>query len=60
MSESLVEPGQMDASKRTWLIASSCVGAVGGIAAVVPLSAVSSPPSEPKQLVLPSKPIFLP
>ena len=45
MSESLVEPGQMDASKRTWLIASSCVGAVGGIAAVVPFVS-SFQPSE--------------
>jgi ubiquinol-cytochrome c reductase iron-sulfur subunit len=35
----------MDASKRTWLIASSCVGAVGGIAAVVPFVS-SFQPSE--------------
>ena len=32
MSESFVQPAQMDASKRTWLIASSCAGAVGGLA----------------------------
>jgi ubiquinol-cytochrome c reductase iron-sulfur subunit len=35
----------MDASKRTWLIASSCVGAVGGMAAVVPFVS-SFQPSE--------------
>ena len=45
MSESLVDHGQMDASKRTWLIASSCAGAVGGIAAVVPFVS-SFQPSE--------------
>jgi ubiquinol-cytochrome c reductase iron-sulfur subunit len=36
MTETLANVGQFDASKRTWLIASSCVGAVGGIAAAVP------------------------
>ena len=36
MSETLVGTGQVDASKRTWLIASSCAGAVGGIAVAVP------------------------
>jgi len=45
MSETLVDSGQIDASKRTWLIASSCVGAVGGIAAVVPFVS-SFQPSE--------------
>ena len=48
MSESLVEPGQMDASKRTWLIASSCVGAVGGIAAVVPFVSSFQPSEKAK------------
>ena len=36
MTETLVNNGQIDASKRTWLIASSCAGAVGGIGAAVP------------------------
>jgi ubiquinol-cytochrome c reductase iron-sulfur subunit len=45
MSETLVDNGQIDASKRTWLIASSCAGAVGGVAAVVPFVS-SFQPSE--------------
>ena len=45
MSESFVQPAQMDASKRTWLIASSCAGAVGGLAVVVPFAS-SFKPSE--------------
>ena len=36
MTETLAERGQIDSSKRTWLIASSCAGAVGGIGAAVP------------------------
>ena len=36
MTETLVNNGQIDASKRTWLIASSCAGAVGGNGAAVP------------------------
>ena len=36
MSETLAGSGSIDSTKRTWLIASSCAGAVGGIAAVVP------------------------
>ncbi len=36
MSEAIAERNLNDASKRTWLIASGCVGAVGGVAAVVP------------------------
>ncbi len=44
MSESLVESGH-DASKRTWLIATSCVGAAGGMAAAVPF-VTSMMPSE--------------
>jgi ubiquinol-cytochrome c reductase iron-sulfur subunit len=44
MSESLVESGH-DASKRTWLIATSCVGAAGGMAAAVPF-VTSMKPSE--------------
>jgi len=45
MSETLVDNGQIDASKRTWLIASSCAGAVGGAAAVIPFIS-SFQPSE--------------
>ena len=45
MSETLVDSSQIDASKRTWLIASSCAGAVGGAAAVVPFVS-SFQPSE--------------
>lgn len=45
MSESFLKPAQMDASKRTWLIASSCAGAVGGLAVVVPFAS-SFKPSE--------------
>ena len=45
MSETLVDSGQIDASKRTWLIASSCAGAVGGLAAAVPFVS-SFQPSE--------------
>jgi ubiquinol-cytochrome c reductase iron-sulfur subunit len=36
MSEAIAESSLNDASKRTWLIASGCAGAVGGVAAVVP------------------------
>ena len=39
----------VDASKRTWLIASGCAGAVGGAASPpCPSSAASSPPSAPR------------
>ena len=36
MSEAIAESSLNDARKRTWLIASGCAGAVGGVAAVVP------------------------
>lgn len=45
MSESLVVSDGVDASKRTWLIASGCAGAVGGAAALVPFVS-SFQPSE--------------
>ena len=48
MSESLVDNGQFDASKRTWLIASTCVGAVGGVAAVVPFVSSFQPSEKAK------------
>ena len=45
MSDSLVSHAAADPSKRTWLIASSCVGAIGGVAAMVPFVS-SFQPSE--------------
>jgi ubiquinol-cytochrome c reductase iron-sulfur subunit len=48
MSETLVGTGQVDASKRTWLIASSCVGAVGGIAVAVPFVSSFAPSERAK------------
>ncbi len=45
MSETLAHSGQIDSSKRTWLIASSCAGAVGGLAVAVPFVS-SFQPSE--------------
>lgn len=37
MSETFANAGGIDSSKRTWLIASGCAGAAGGIAVAVPL-----------------------
>ena len=37
MSETFANAGAIDSSKRTWLIASGCAGAAGGIAVAVPL-----------------------
>lgn len=48
MSETLVDSGQIDASKRTWLIASSCAGAVGGLAAAVPFVSSLQPSEKAK------------
>ncbi len=48
MSETLVDSQQIDASKRTWLIASTCAGAVGGIAAAVPFVSSFSPSERAK------------
>ncbi|MDD2809539.1 ubiquinol-cytochrome c reductase iron-sulfur subunit [Rhodoferax sp.] len=45
MSESLADNISLDSSKRTWLIASGCAGAVGGLAAAVPFVS-SFQPSE--------------
>ena len=45
MSEALTEGGSVDSSKRTWLITSSCVGAVGGLSVAVPFVS-SFQPSE--------------
>ncbi|MEI6802987.1 MAG: ubiquinol-cytochrome c reductase iron-sulfur subunit [Burkholderiales bacterium] len=48
MSETLVGGHPVDASKRTWLIASSCVGAVGGIGAAVPFVSSFQPSEKAK------------
>jgi ubiquinol-cytochrome c reductase iron-sulfur subunit len=48
MSESHVDIGQPDASKRTWLIGSTCVGAVGAAAAVVPFVSSFQPSEKAK------------
>ena len=45
MSDTLVGANHIDSSKRTWLIASSCVGAIGGLATAVPFVS-SFQPSE--------------
>jgi ubiquinol-cytochrome c reductase iron-sulfur subunit len=45
MSDTLADSSQLDASKRTWLIASSCAGAVGAAAVAVPFVS-SFQPSE--------------
>jgi ubiquinol-cytochrome c reductase iron-sulfur subunit len=48
MSDTLVDTRGIDASKRTWLIASSCTGAVGGLAAAVPFVSSFSPSERAK------------
>jgi ubiquinol-cytochrome c reductase iron-sulfur subunit len=48
MSEALAASGSIDSSKRTWLIASSCAGAVGGIAAAVPFVSSFQPSEKAK------------
>ena len=45
MSETLADNGQIDPSKRTWLIATGCAGTVGGVAAAIPFVS-SFQPSE--------------
>ena len=48
MSESLVERPKIDRSKRTWLIASSCAGAVGGVATAIPFVSTFQPSEKAK------------
>ena len=48
MSETLVGSQQIDSSKRTWLIASSCVGAVGVGAVAVPFVSTFQPSERAK------------
>jgi len=45
MSATPVDTNQIDSSKRTWIIATGCVGAVGGVATAVPFIS-SIQPSE--------------
>lgn len=48
MSETQVGNGHVDASKRTWLIASSCVGAVGVGAVAIPFVSTFQPSERAK------------
>lgn len=48
MSETLVDTKQIDASKRTWLIASGCAGAVGGVATAIPFVSTFNPSERAK------------
>ena len=48
MSESVVSPNPSDPSKRTWLIASSCAGAAGGLGVVVPFASSFMPSEKAK------------
>ncbi len=48
MSDTLANNSQVDPSKRTWLIASSCAGAVGGVAAVIPFVSTFQPSEKAK------------
>ncbi len=48
MSETLVDTQQIDSSKRTWLIASGCAGAVGVTATAVPFVSTFRPSERAK------------
>jgi len=49
MSESLVDgPRRVDSGKRTWLIASTCAGAVGGVATAIPFVSTFQPSEKAK------------
>jgi ubiquinol-cytochrome c reductase iron-sulfur subunit len=48
MSDSAAGDSRIDSSKRTWLIASGCAGAVGGVAAAVPFVASFQPSEKAK------------
>lgn len=48
MSDTPVDSAQIDSSKRTWLIASGCAGAVGGMAAAVPFVSSFQPSEKAK------------
>jgi len=48
MSETLVDSKSIDSSKRTWMIASGCAGAVGGLATAVPFVSTFQPSERAK------------
>jgi ubiquinol-cytochrome c reductase iron-sulfur subunit len=48
MSQTLVDTHQIDSSKRTWLIASGCAGAVGGVATAIPFVSTFQPSERAK------------
>jgi ubiquinol-cytochrome c reductase iron-sulfur subunit len=48
MSETLVDSNKIDASKRTWMIASGCAGAVGGVATAIPFVSTFQPSERAK------------
>ncbi len=48
MSETLVDSKKIDSSKRTWLIASGCAGAVGGVATAIPFVSTFQPSDRAK------------
>jgi ubiquinol-cytochrome c reductase iron-sulfur subunit len=48
MSETLVGTHPIDSSKRTWLIASGCAGAVGGVATAIPFVSTFQPSERAK------------
>jgi ubiquinol-cytochrome c reductase iron-sulfur subunit len=48
MSETPVDTKKIDASKRTWLIASGCAGAVGGVATAIPFVSTFQPSERAK------------
>ena len=48
MSETPVDTKKIDSSKRTWLIASGCAGAVGGLATAVPFVSTFQPSERAK------------
>ena len=48
MSETLVDSQPIDSSKRTWLIASGCAGAVGGVATAIPFVSTFQPSERAK------------
>ena len=48
MSDTLANQSQLDPSKRTWLIATGCAGAVGGVAAAIPFVSTFEPSERAK------------
>ena len=48
MSDIPVVPQRIDSSKRTWLIASGCAGAVGGVATAIPFVSTFEPSERAK------------